>query len=111
MMVMIFGALLSEKAGIPAQTYIDRLPQLIKSANDYMKVVADTIPNNNFADPSASVNTYAAAYRDMLGTFHEFEANAELPELMYRFIERGIDAGYGDEQLTSLIKLFRLLID
>jgi len=32
---------------------------------------------------------------------------ADLPKLMHKLVEQGITAGQGDEELPSLIKLFR----
>ena len=104
---MLYGALICEKAGVPVETYIQQIPLTIAVANDYYKVFASTVPTNDFSNPPASVNTYAAAFRDVLASFRNLDINHEFPELLHDIVQRGVEAGYGEEQLTALIKILR----
>ena len=104
---MIAGARLVEAAGIPVETYVSQLPQTLSAAQFYVQLVGETIPSESYSDPGASIEVYAAAYRDMLKTFGDLGVNAELPELLYNKVEQGLEAGYGDEELSALIKLLR----
>ena len=43
----------------------------------------------------------------MLTTFEQLGVSTDMPTLMNSLIEQGVDAGYGDEELPSLIKVLR----
>ena len=104
---MIYGAMIAEKAGIPAKTYFEQVPAAMKLVKDYIQVAGETITSGDYSNRGASVNVYQAAYKDMLTTFEQLGVSTEMPALMNRLIEQGIDAGYGDEELPSLIKVLR----
>jgi len=102
---MIYGALACQKAGIPLDAFVEQIPVSIKVMQNYYDVFAATVPSGNYASPEASMTTYAAAIDDTLGTFKNLGARAELPQLMYDLVHSAVEAGHGDEQLTSLVKL------
>lgn len=104
---MLYGALICEKAGVPLESYVEQIPLTLKVTHDYYDVFAASVPTNDFADPPASIDTYAAAFRDVLASFRDLGLNREFPELLNDIVQRGIEAGYGDEQLTALIKVLR----
>jgi len=102
---MIYGALACQKAGIPLNAFVDQIPVTMKVMQDYYDVFAATVPSGNYSDPEASINTYAAAVDDALGTFKSLGARVELPQLMHDLIHHGVESGHGDKQLTALVKL------
>lgn len=102
---MIYGALLCKKAGVSMDTYVEQLPLTIKVVNDYYEVFASSVPNDDYSNPQASIDTYVAAFSDTLESFKENGANDELPRLMSNLVNLGADAGMGDKQITSLINL------
>ena len=104
---MIYGALIAERAGISAEAYFKQVPTSQKVVVDYVKVAAETITSGDFTNRGASLNVYEAAIKDMMVTFEQLKVPADLPKLMYTLVERGIAAGQGDEELPSLIKIFR----
>ena len=102
---MIYGALLCKKAGVSIETYVEQMPLTIKIVHDYYEVFASSVPNENYSNPQASIDTYVAAFRDTLESFKDNDANDELPRLMSKLVNLGADAGLGDKQITSRIKL------
>jgi hypothetical protein len=104
---MIYGALLCEKAGVSMDAYVEQLPLTIKVVHDYYDLFAATVPSGNFADPPASMGTYYAALQDVLNTCRELGTPDELPRLLHDLLERGINAGLADQQITSLTKIMR----
>jgi 3-hydroxyisobutyrate dehydrogenase-like beta-hydroxyacid dehydrogenase len=104
---MIYGALIAERAGISAEAYFKQVPTSQKVVGDYVKVAAETISSGDFSNRGASLNVYEAAIKDMMDTFEQLKVPADLPKLMHKLVEQGITAGQGDEELPSLIKLFR----
>ena len=104
---MIYGALIAERAGISAEAYFKQVPTSQKVVGDYVKVAAETISSGDFSNRGASLNVYEAAIKDMMDTFEQLKVPADLPKLMHKLVEQGITAGQGDEELPSLIKIFR----
>ena len=81
------------------------MPLTIKIVHDYYEVFASSVPNENYSNPQASIDTYVAAFRDTLESFKDNDANDELPRLMSKLVNLGADAGLGDKQITSLLNL------
>jgi 3-hydroxyisobutyrate dehydrogenase-like beta-hydroxyacid dehydrogenase len=104
---MIYGALIAERAGISAEAYFKQVPTSQKVVGDYVKVATDTITSGDFSNRGASLNVYEAAIKDMMVTFEQLKVPADLPKLIHTLFEQGIAAGQGDEELPSLIKIFR----
>jgi 3-hydroxyisobutyrate dehydrogenase-like beta-hydroxyacid dehydrogenase len=102
---MIYGALLCKKAGVSMDTYVEQLPLAIKVVHDYYDVFASSVPNEDYSNPQASINTYVAAFSDTLNSFKDNSASDEFPELMAKLVNMGADAGLGEKQITSLIDL------
>ena len=102
---MIYGALLCKKAGVSLEDYVEHIPLTIKVVSDYYEVFASSVPSENFDNPQASIDTYVAAFKDTLESFHDNDVNDELPMLMSKLVNLGADAGLGDKQVTSLVNL------
>lgn len=104
---MIYGALICEKAGVSMDTYVKQLPLTLSVVQDYYEIFAASVPQQDFADPPASMATYRAAFEDVVNTCKDLGAPDDLPDLLNRLIGRGIDAGLGAEQITALTKVLR----
>jgi 3-hydroxyisobutyrate dehydrogenase-like beta-hydroxyacid dehydrogenase len=104
---MIYGALVCEKAGVPMQTYVEQLPLTLKLVHDYYDVFAASVPSGDFSNPPVSIATLLAAFQDVLDTFEHNGVTRELPELLQRLMQRGVDAGLAHEQATALTKVLR----
>lgn len=102
---MIYGALLCKKAGVSMDTYVEQMPLTIKVVHDYYDVFASSVPNEDYSNPQASIDTYVAAFADTLESFKDNSANDELPRLMAKLLNMGAEAGLGEKQITSLINL------
>jgi len=104
---LIYGALIAERAGISAEAYFKQVPTSQKIVGDYVKVATETITSGDYSNRGASLNVYEAAIKDMMVTFDQLGVPADLPKLMHKLVEQGIAAGQDDEELPSLIKIFR----
>ena len=101
---MIYGALACQKAGIPAKVFSDQIPASLKLVNDYYDLFAKTVPTEEYDNAEASLKVYALAQEDALKTFRALNAPAEFVQLMYDQTKGAWDAGFGDKQLTALVK-------
>lgn len=104
---LIYGALIAERAGISAEAYFKQVPTTQKVVGDYIKVATETITSGDFSNRGASLYVYEAAISDMMVTFDQLGVPDDLPKLMHSLVEQGIAGGQGDEELPSLIKIFR----
>ena len=59
---------------------------------------AASVPDENFANPQASIDTYVAAFKDTLDSFNDNDVNDELPRLKSKLVNLGADAGLGVKQ-------------
>jgi len=105
---MIYGALICENAGVSMESYVEQLPLTIKLVNDYFDVFAASVPSGNFANPPSSMGTYLAAFEDSLNTCRDLGVPDELPRLLHDLVQRGVDAGLADQQITALTKVLRI---
>ncbi len=101
---MIYGALACQKAGIPMQVFSDQLPATLKLVNDYRDLFARTVPAENYDHAEASLKVYALAQEDALKTFESVDAPAEFIRLIYTRTKEAWDDGFGDKQLTALVR-------
>ena len=104
---MIYGALIAERAGISPEAYFRQVPTSQKVVGDYVQVATETITSGDFSNRGASLKVYEAAIKDMMVTFDQLGVPADFPKLMHSLVEQGIAAGQVDEELPSLIKIFR----
>ena len=104
---MIYGALVCERVGISMDAYVEQIPLTLAVVHDYYDVFAATVPSGDFSNPPASIGTYLAAFRDVVDTFRDLGVSHELPELLHGLMQRGVDAGLGNEQVTALTKMLR----
>ena len=102
---LIYGALLCEKAGISMDAYVEQIPLTIKIVHDYYDVFSASVPSGDFTNPPASIGTYLAAFQDVLDSCKDLGVAHELPELLLGLVQRGVDAGLADQQITALTKI------
>jgi hypothetical protein len=54
-----------------------------------------------------TMETLLACYDDVLATFAHNDVPSDLPDLLRRLMQQGIDAGLAHEQVTALTKVLR----
>ncbi|MGD2145422.1 MAG: NAD(P)-binding domain-containing protein [Anaerolineae bacterium] len=102
---MIYGGLVSQKAGIPLETFARHVPVSMGWLPSYHQYFSDTVADGRFESPEASLATYVAALDDALSTFETLGASSELPRLFSELAHRGLDAGLSEKALTALVEL------
>lgn len=102
---MIYGGLVCKKAGISLEEFARQVPIAMGVLPSYYQYFSDTVADEIFESPEASMATYAAALDDALATFDALGAPAELPRLFSEQAHKGMDAGLDKKALTALIDL------
>ncbi len=104
---VIHAALECEKSDFPVAEYTELLSKLLPVANHQAQYLATTIAQNNFSETEAALRTYAAPMNVWVEQCKEQGINAEFPALINGWLQRAMDAGYGDEEISAIIKVLR----
>ncbi len=102
---MIYGGLICKKAGISLDEFARQVPVTMGVMPSYHQYFSDSVADEKFESPEASMTTYAAALDDALSTFEALGASSELPRLFSQLAHRGMDAGLNEKALTALIDI------
>jgi len=102
---MIYGGLVCKKAGIPLEEFARLVPIAMGVLPSYYKYFSDSVADEIFESPEASMATYAAALDDALATFEALGASSELPKLFSEQARKGMAAGLDKKALTAVIEL------
>lgn len=104
---VIQGALLCDAEDFPVSDFADLLASLLPVVANQMQYLLSTIAEDRFDAPEASLKTYASSISDRTEENRQRGINAEFYEFVDDLLSRGIAAGYGDEELSAVIKLWR----
>jgi 3-hydroxyisobutyrate dehydrogenase-like beta-hydroxyacid dehydrogenase len=104
---VIHGALVCEKSGFPVAAYAELLTQILPVASTQAQYLAAKIAEDRFQAPEAALKTYAASVAMKAADQRAQDINDEFLTFFDDLLQRSVDAGYGDEELSALIKLWR----
>ena len=100
---VVNGAHICESEGVPLTYYADLFPE-----GDRARSVALSIYNNSFTDDViASVNTAISCISAIKKHSDDLGINSEVPAFGISLYQRAVDAGMGDHDQASLIKVLR----
>lgn len=69
--------------------------------------LGQVLQNNDFENPSASINVYSGVADRILAQASTAGIDASIPEFASMLYKKGVAAGLGDEEVVALIKLLR----
>jgi 3-hydroxyisobutyrate dehydrogenase-like beta-hydroxyacid dehydrogenase len=75
--------------------------------SDYAHFYVKTIHDENFYDTSATLRTWAGALEAIRKHAVDARINSEIPTFFASQFEKALKAGYGEEDVASLIKVLR----
>lgn len=104
---MIHGALECEASDFSVAAYTELLAETLPVLLHQIQHLATTIAQNDFSDTEAALKTYAAPMSLWVEQCKERGINKEFPAFIDGWLQRGMDAGYGDEEISALIKVLR----
>ncbi len=100
---VVNGAHICESEGVPLTYYAELFPE-----GDRARSLALSIHHNNFTDDiSASVNTAISCLSAIKTHSEDLGINCEVAEFGIGLYQRAADAGLGDQDTASLIKILR----
>ena len=104
---VIHGALLCEAEDFPVPVFAEIVQQTLPTAAGAMEGLLSSIIENRFDDPEAALKTYAAPISAWANERRQRGVNAEFLEFVDGVLSKSIASGYGDEELSAVIKLWR----
>lgn len=103
----IQGALLCEMEGFPVESYREMMASMYSVAQHQIDYLLSTIAEDRFGAPEASLQTYGAAVTTMAAECRARGINGEFLDYLDGLLTRSVAAGYGEEELSAIIKLLR----
>lgn len=85
---------------------LDRLVEVIPEG-EYARRYVQQIYEARFEETPATLRTWARAFNLFTRQAADSGIDDEFPRLMASWFERALDAGYGEEDVTALVKIFR----
>jgi 3-hydroxyisobutyrate dehydrogenase-like beta-hydroxyacid dehydrogenase len=95
------------RAGLLASVIADSSPSDIVEVQH----LGAAIQANEFSKPGASLAVYSGILDRVLSQARDARINDEIPQFANRILKRGMQAGLGDQEIVSLIKLLRSKAD
>jgi 3-hydroxyisobutyrate dehydrogenase-like beta-hydroxyacid dehydrogenase len=74
---------------------------------EYMRFYADIVARDAFADPDATMRTWFGSLQRREQQARDSDINGEVPAFLASLFKRVLAAGYGEEDMTALIKVLR----
>jgi 3-hydroxyisobutyrate dehydrogenase-like beta-hydroxyacid dehydrogenase len=96
------GLILCEASGVGLDVFSETVV-----ADQRGGMIADTIHSNNFTDPVNTVKVWYEAIQHIQDQARETGSNSEILEFIADKFQRASSAGYADEDLAALVKIFR----
>jgi 3-hydroxyisobutyrate dehydrogenase-like beta-hydroxyacid dehydrogenase len=98
----IHGVQICESQGINPELLASMLPQ-----EDIARKSIKVISTNAYTDTGATLTVCDAAFQRIQSQADDVGINSEIPDLISSLFKRAIAAGYGDEDVASIIKVMR----
>ena len=96
------GAALCESEGVDLALYSEVL-----GGNGFARWVADTIRQNAYAEPSATLSVWNQALQRIAEQAGDSGISSEVPDLVTGILDRAEAAGLGGEHIAAMVKVLR----
>lgn len=98
----IHGVRICESQGIDPQLLASMFPQ-----DEVARKPINIISSEAYTDPGATLTVFNAAFQRVRSQARDTGINSEIPDLILSLFKRAIAAGYGEEDVASIIKVMR----
>jgi len=98
----IHGVQICESQGINPELLASMFPQ-----DDSARKLIKVISSDAYTDPGATLTVWDAALQRIQSQADDTGINSEIPGLISSLFKRAIAAGYGEEDVASIIKVMR----
>jgi len=99
---VIHGANICESEGIGADRYAEMF-----AVGSIAREPVEIIHADRYDDPGATLAVWDGALQRIRTQAKDAGINSEVPDFISGFFKRGLAAGYGEEDIASIIKIMR----
>jgi 3-hydroxyisobutyrate dehydrogenase-like beta-hydroxyacid dehydrogenase len=103
----IHGARIYESEGLSVDSYGSVLAGLSPLLAEEAKHLGEVVQAEAYENPGSSIATDTGAIGMIVQQAREARINSEFPVFALRFFQRGVAAGYGEEEVAALVKVLR----
>jgi 3-hydroxyisobutyrate dehydrogenase-like beta-hydroxyacid dehydrogenase len=104
---LVHGSLICEAESLRVDSFGSMLAELAPVIAAEVKHLAEVIQAGTHAKPQATLKTYAGGVDRIVRQARDARINAEIPTFASGLLQRAMAAGYGEEEVASLIKVLR----
>ena len=98
----IHGVTLCESEQVGADVYATLFPD-----SDRVRILAKVIHAHDYDHPSVTVRVWKAVMQRLKNQAHDAGINNEFPEFAAGILKKAVMAGYGEEDVAALVKVWR----
>ena len=104
----IQGALICESVGVRVDEFTSRLiDDLTSIVGAPIQDLGERIQSNQFNDPQASLQIWALGAQQSIQLARDSQIDATFPVFVNEYLQKGVEAGLGSEDLSALVKVLR----
>jgi 3-hydroxyisobutyrate dehydrogenase-like beta-hydroxyacid dehydrogenase len=103
----LHGARICEVESLPVDEFGSMLAELVPVVGGEVKQLAERIQADRYDGSQAALRTYAAAAVRLVQQAHDSRIDSGFPAYASGAFQKGMNAGFGSEDLAALIKVFR----
>ncbi len=107
MMSLFYGIAVCESEGVASEHVVSLVNAFLPLHGVLNSEMAERIRTDNFANPQATVRTWAGAARHFVEIAHENGLPGDVPDMIGEVMERALQNGLGEFEISSLIKVMR----
>jgi 3-hydroxyisobutyrate dehydrogenase-like beta-hydroxyacid dehydrogenase len=104
---MIYGVALCEKEGIKLEDYSRIIADIAPNFVDFFKYEIKTIADNNFQVTQSPMSISVDSSRRIADSVKEMGINPDFTDVIAELLQKAKERGYGDEEVSALIKVVR----
>ena len=103
----LHGSRICEVEGLRVDEFGSMLAELMPVVGGEVKQLTERIQANRYSGTQAALRTYWAAAMRLMQQARDSQIDSEFPAYASRVFQMGMNAGFGDEDLATLIKVLR----
>jgi len=107
MMSLFYGIAVCESEGVASEHVVSLVNAFLPLHGVLNIEMAERIRKDDFANPQATVKTWAGAAKHSVEIAHQNGLPGDLPDMIGGVMERALREGLGELEISSLIKVMR----
>jgi 3-hydroxyisobutyrate dehydrogenase-like beta-hydroxyacid dehydrogenase len=107
MMSLFYGIAVCESEGVASEHVVSLVNAFLPLHGVLNIEMAERIRKDNFANPQATVRTWAGVAKHFVEIAHENGLPGDVPDMIGGVMERALRKGLGELEISSLIKVMR----